>query len=299
MSNETAEHAPPDYRRWLRGPLILIAALIVVRFVLEALMVSKDITRYFSASVVGGMVIIYLGAVAPLRGIRKAKQLVLPALVFEAWAGVWSALALTIAGVFRLPGSHFADAPGPFQNWQHLAQHILFGHLAGSVLLGFPITLGVMSLMFALRRWPIIVAPSAVLGGLVILRFAAEAMDFAPTTAAAWSSTVGALLCALYVGGTARSSGFASARQLVAPSLVLGLMWRFWVFLAGLLSAAPLYHTHFFDRSQGPLGIHLLRFFALQVIAGIAAGMIVWGIASWAFYALRPGTSHQTAKVIS
>ncbi len=289
MAQETAEQARPDYRRWLRGPLVLIAFLVVARFVLEAAGVSKDITRFVSVSVGGVLVVIYLGAVAPLRGITRFRQLVIPALVLSAWTGGWDTLALLVSGVLRLPGSHFADAPGVFHNWQHLGMHV-FGHLALS-LVAFPINLGFMSFLFLLRRWPVIVAPSAILGGLVTLRAAAEAMHFAPTTASAWSSTVGVLLCALYLGGIGPRMGLVSARQLLAPSLALGWVWRFWVFLARLASAAaPFYKTHFFDPSQGRVAVRLLEFLGGDVIVvGAVAGLVVWGIASCTFRVLQPG----------
>ena len=105
------EQARPQYRRLLRGPMIVLALVIIVRFVLEAAGVSLDTTRFLSASVVSGLAMVYVGAVAPLRGVTKFRQLALPALVLSAWLGGWTALALTISGVFRLPGSHFAHAP--------------------------------------------------------------------------------------------------------------------------------------------------------------------------------------------
>ena len=290
MSQETVEQVHPDYRRWLRGPMVLIAVLIVARFVLEAAGVSKDITRFVSVSVGGGMVLIYLGAVAPLRGITRFNQMVIPALVVSIWLGGWDTLALLVSGALRLPGSHFADAPGALQNWQHLGLHA-FSHLALSVVTS-PINLGLMALLFFLHRWPVIVAPSAVLGGLVTLRFAAEAMNFAPTTASAWSSTVGVLLCALYLGGIGPRMGFGSARQLLVPSLVLGWVWRFWIFLAALASATPLYKTHFFDPSEGRVAVRLLEFFGGEVIVvGAVAGMVVWGIAVWTSRVLQRARS--------
>ena len=213
------ENAHLRYKEWLTGPLILIAVLVVVRFILEAAGVSKDVTRFVSVGVGGALAVIYLGAIAPLRGITKFKQLVWPAVGIAAWIGVWTALALVVSAALRLPGSHFADAPRPFQNWQHLATHVLVGHLALPVALGSLINLGMMALMFWLHRWPIVVAPSAVLGGLVVLRFAAEAMNLAPTTASAWSSTVGILVGAFYLGGIGPRMGLVSARQLLGPSV--------------------------------------------------------------------------------
>jgi len=72
---------------------------------------------------------------------------------------------------------------------------------------------------------------------------------------------VGVLLCALYLGGIAPRMGFASARQLLAPSLIVGWVWRLWVFLAALASVPGLYRTHFFDPSQGRVAVRLLELF--------------------------------------
>lgn len=288
MPQESSQQARPDYRGWLRGPMVLIAVLIVARFVLEVAQTPKDITRFVSATMASGLILIYLGAVAPLRGITKVNQMVLPAVVWSAWVTAWDTLALIISAVFRFPGSHFATTPPPFfQNWQNVGLHVL-SHLV-LILPSAVFTVGLMSLLSFLHRWPVVVAPSAVLGGLVTLRFAAEAMNLAPTTASAWSSTVGVLLCALYVGGIGPRMGLVSARQFLVPSLVLGWMWRFWIFLAALISATPLFKTHFFDPSKGQVGIRLLEFFGGDVlVAGAIAGILIWGIAVWASRAFQP-----------
>lgn len=279
--------ARPRYKEWLRGPMILIAVLIVARFVLEVAQVPKDITRFVSASVVGTLILIYLGAVAPLHGVARVQQMVLPAVVWSAWLTAWDTLALIISAAFRLPGSHFADSPPPiFQNWQNVGMHVL-SHLV-LILPSAVIVVGLMALLLFLHRWPVIVAPSAVLGGLVTLRFAAEAMNFAPTTATAWSSTVGILLSALYLGGIGQRMGLVSARQLLVPALALGWVWRFWIFLAALFSATPLYKTHFFDPSKGGVAVRLLEFFGLEfIVVGFFAGLVVWGIAVWTSRATR------------
>jgi hypothetical protein len=170
--------------------------------------------------------------------------------------------------------------------------HVLVGHLGLSLLVGFPFDFGLLSLLFLLRRWPVIVAPSAVLGGLVTLRFAAEAMNLAPMTASAWSSSVGVLLSAFYLGGIGPRMGLVSARQLLAPSLVLGWVWRFWVFLAALFSVPGLYKTHFFDSSQGRLAVRLLQLFGGGfIVAGAVAGLLVWGIAVWTSRVIQPARS--------
>jgi hypothetical protein len=271
--------------------MILLALVIVVRFLLEAAGVPLDTTRFFSASVVSALVNIYLGAVAPLRGVTRLKQLALPALVLSAWLGGWTALALLVWGIFQLPGSHFAhEPPMPLypRFWFHVFEHVAVIPLA------FLPTLGVMAIPYFLRRWPVTVAPASVLGGLVTLRFAAEAMSLAPTTASAWSSSVGLLLSGLFLGGIGPRMGLLSPRQLLAPALALGWVWRVWVFLAALVSVLLGYETHFFDPSQGRVAIRLLEFLGREVIVvGFAAGLLVWGIAMWTSRATRPRAEAQ------
>lgn len=164
----------------------------------------------------------------------------------------------------------------------------VFEHIA--VILIAPLaTLGVMAVPYSLHRWPVVVAPGSVLGGLVVMRFASEAMNLPPTSASAWSSTVGLLLSGLYLGGIGPQVGVRSPRQLLAPALVLGWVWRFWIFLAALVSATLGYKSHFLDRSQGRVTFRLLKFFGAEVVfVGFVAGLLVWGLAVWVSRATRP-----------
>lgn len=272
----------PEYRRLLSGPLLLLAVVIVARFALEAAGLPLEATRFLSASVVTALTIVYLGAVAPLHGVTRFRQLALPAFVLSAWLGGWTALTLMVSGAFELAGSHFAHAaPGPRypRLWVHVLEHIAVIPFAAVA------TLGVMGIPFFLHRWPVTVAPAAVLGGLVILRFAAEAMDLAPAIASALSSSVGLVLIALYLGGIGPRVGLSSPRQFLAPALALGWVWRVWILLATFVSAALGYETHFYDPTQ----FHLTRFIAVEVLAaGFAAGLCVWAIALWVSRATRP-----------
>ena len=281
------EQAQPQYRRLLRDPMILLALVIIARFVLEAVGIPLDTTRFLSVSVVYALAEIYVGAVAPLCGVTTLKQLVLPAFVLSAWLGGWTALSLGVSGMLQLQGSHFAHTPGPGMLlypslWFHIAEHIAV------IPIGALPTLGVMSIPYFLHRWPITVAPATVLGGLVTLRFAAEAMNLAPTTAAAWSSSVGLLLSALYLGGIGPRMGVLTPRQLLAPALVLGWVWRLWIFLATLVSSLMGYQTHFFDPSQGRGAFRLVELLGRDIVVGFAAGLLVWGIALWVSRATRP-----------
>ncbi len=280
-----AEPARPRYRRLLRGPTILLAVVILGRFVLEAAGVPLDATRFLSASVVGALAIIYVGAVAPVCGVTRFRQLAFPAFILSAVLGGGTALTLLISGLLRLPGSHFAHASAPLypRFWFHVFEHVAVIPFASLT------TLGAMAIPYLLHRWPVTVAPATVLGSLIILRSAAEAMDLSPTTASALSSSVGLVLSSLYLGGIGPRMGVTSPRQLLAPALALGLVWRLWIFLAALVSVVLRYRTHFFDPSEGRVVFRLLEFLAGEVIVvGLAAGLLVWGIASWLSRATRP-----------
>lgn len=115
-------------------------------------------------------------------------------------------------------------------------------------------------------------------------------MGLAPTTASAWSSSVGFLLCGFYLGGLGPRQGLVSPKQLLVPALVLGWVWRFWIFLAAVMTVAvPYYKTHFFDPTQGRVAIRLAKFFAGEILlVGFVAGLVVWGIAVWIGRATRP-----------
>lgn len=286
---ELAEQGPsrPQYRRWLAGPLAFLAALIIVRFLLELLGIPHSLTRFFSSSGAIFLVALYLGAVAPLRGVRKSWNLVLPGIVLAAWTQGWVIILTLISGALRLPRSHFAE-PQDWGNWERLGHHVA-GHLLEIV----PTALIVLVLMAAtlvLWRWPLTVGPGTLLGAMVVMRFWVEAAHLSATVASAWSSTIVFLLCGFYLGGVGPRLGISTARQLFVPALVLGWTWRFWVFVAALLGAAtPYYHTHFFDPAPGHDLSRLGGLFLGGVLLeGLIAGLILWGISTWTLHALRP-----------
>jgi hypothetical protein len=288
MSAATGQSRPTDgrWRKWLRGSLVFLALLTVARLVLEVAGVPHTLTRYFSSSAVIFLVAIYLGAVASLRGVSRFAQLLLPAVVVAAWTGGWSILATVISALLRLERSHFAE-PEDYGNLAHLGGHLL-GHLVEIGVFAV-VVLVLMAVPYFLRRWPVTVGPAAILGALVIIRYWAEAMQLPATTAAAWSSTVAVLACGFYLGGMGPRLGLTTFKQLLASALVIGWVWRFWVFLAALLSATvPFYKTHFFDSSTGRVAARLAQLLGFSVVEGFAAGLVVCGIATWISRATRP-----------
>jgi hypothetical protein len=288
MSPESSTIGRTPYVRLLYHAMIFLAVLVVARFVLELVGLRHDIARYISSTVGLLIVAIYVAAIAPLRGgMQRFRQLLLPALVLSAWTEAWIIVATIIAAVFHLERSHFAEKED-YGNWGHLFGEHVAGHLVAIGVL-FVVVLLLMAAIHFLWRWPMTVAPGAMLGVFVIMRFWMEAMGVEPWRAAAWSSTVLVFLSAFYLGGVGSRFGLSGARQLLVPSLVLGWAWRFWVYLATLIAAlAPFFKTHFFDRSQGAVAARLMRALAGGVIEGFIAGLIVWGIAIWMARATQP-----------
>jgi hypothetical protein len=268
--------------------MVTLAALVVGRLVLELLGVPQNVARFVSSTVGLPLVAIYIAAIGPLRGgLRKFPQLVLPALILAAWTEAWIILATILAAVLRLTRSHFAEQED-YGNWSHLGRHVL-GHTREIVLL-FVTVLLLMAVVHLLWRWPVTVAPGAMLGVFVIMRFWTEAMGLEPMRTAAWSSTTLVLVSAFYLGGVGARMGLTEARQLLIPSLVLGGVWRAWVYLATLFAAAvPFFKTHFFDPSGGDVPRRLLGALVGTVVAGFIAGLLVWGIAVWIACATQPG----------
>jgi hypothetical protein len=290
MASEAQVTVRSPFRHLMIGAMATLAALVVARFVLELAGMPHEVTRYISSTVGLLLVAIYVAAVGPLRGgLRKFPQLVLCAFLLAAWTEAWIILATLIAAALGLTRSHFAEHD--IGNRGHLAGHLL-GHGIETIVL-FLVVLLLMSLVRLLWRWPVTVAPGALLGVFVIMRFWTEAMGLEPLRTSAWSSTLLLLLSALYLGGMGARTGLTEGRELLVPALVLGWTWRAWVYLATLFAAAvPAFKTHFFDPSQGHIAVRLLRALAGSVVEGFVVGMIVWGIAVWIACSIQPLGSH-------
>ena len=286
MSSESSGITREPFSQLMRGALVTIAVLVVARFVLELAGVPQSAARYVSSTVALPLVAIYVAAIGPLRGaLRKFSELLLPALILAAWTEVWIILATIISAVLRLSRSHFAEKED-FGNWRHLGRHVLGHTIAIGVL--FVTILLLMAVVHILWRWPVTVGPGAMLGVFVIMRFWTEAMGLEPLRTAAWSSTMLVFVSAFFLGGVGARMGLAQARQLLVPSLVLGWVWRLWVYLATLFAAAvPFFKTHFFDPSRGHIALRLLGTLVTSVVEGFIVGLILWGIAVWMARATR------------
>lgn len=287
---QTPAAAHPDYRGWLRGSLIFLGLLVVGRFILETAGVPHSITRFFSSSALIYLVAIYLGAIAPLHGVRKLVQLIIPSLALATWTVGWVILFTLVSGVFRLQRSHFAQE-SDYANWANLGTHVL-GHAVEVPIVAL-LVLIVASVPFLLWRWPVTVGPAAILGALVIIRYWVEATGLEPARTAAWSSTVAALISGFYLGGIVPRLGPApdrpaGAKSLFVPALVIAGTWRIWIFLAALLSAlVPFYKTHFFDPSRGHVAVRLAHLLGVNVVGGLISGVVIWTIALWIARATR------------
>jgi hypothetical protein len=284
---ESSGTSRPDYRRWLRGSLIFLALLVIVRFVLEVAGVPHRETNLLSTTAFVFLAAVYLGAMAPLRRVTRTVQLIVPAAALAVWTQAWVMLATILTFIFRIEQSHYLHTE-EFGSWASLGRHLM-GHVVETVVFAVLVFV-LMAIVFFLRRWPVTLGPAAVLGILVILRYWVEAMGMTEPAPAAMSSTVGILASAVYLGGISARFGLTTFRQLLGPALALGWVWRLWVFLATLLSAlAPFYRTHFFDPSQGEVAWRLTRFFFGSVlIEGLITGLLVWAIAIWISRATRP-----------
>jgi hypothetical protein len=292
--NQVAQAASRPFKSLLYRVMAFLAVLVVARFTLELAGAPEAVTRYVSSTAGLFLAAIYLAALAPLRGgMQKFRQLLLPSLLISAWTAGWVILATIVSAVFRLERSHFAEK-SDYGNWGHLGHHLLDHILEIGVF--FVLVLIMMTIIHVAWRWPVTVVPVAVLGGLVIMRYWVEAMGGPAPAAAAWSSTIGALLGAIYIGGFGPRQGFGTAPRLLVPSLVVAFAWRAWIFLAVLLSALiPFYKTHFFDPAGGRVPARLAGFLVGGVIVeGLIVSLIVWGIAVWISRATRPAESAAT-----
>jgi hypothetical protein len=291
MDSAPPTPAHPDYRGWLRGSLIFLGLLVVGRFVLEIAGVPHTATRFFSSLALMCLAAIYLGAIAPLHNVKRLVQLIIPSLAVATWTVGWVILFTLVSGIFQLQRSHFAEK-GDYGNWANLGTHVL--EHAVEVPVAALLVLILAAVPFLLWRWPVTVGPAAIIGAIVIIRYWVEAMGLEPARAAAWSSSVAALISGFYLGAAGprlvlAARRLADAKSLFVPALVIAWAWRLWIFFAVVLSAlVPFYQTHFFDPSRGHVAVRLAQSLGANAVAGFVSGVMIWGIAVWMARATRP-----------
>jgi len=275
--------------RWPQNTKTLIAGLVAARFVLEVAGASHAVTQFLSSTVALFLGAIYLGAVAPLRGVTRIRNLVLPSMVLTLWTVGWVVSAIIVSAVLQFHGSHFPN-PEDFSSWSQLRAHVTL-HLAQIPVYAVLVFI-LMAVPFFVHRWPVTVGPVAVLGALVVIRYWVEGMGLDPTRASAWSSTVAVLLSGLYLGAMGPRLGLEGSMPFFIPAIVIAWAWRFWVFLAAVVGATfPVYKTHFFDPSRGRAAVRLVELMGVGILEGFVFGVVIWIMAMCISRATRRTTA--------
>jgi hypothetical protein len=113
------------------GPGVILGALVIIRYWLEAMGTPWSNTVAWSSTV--GILIagFYLGGVGPLLGLAGARQLLVPALVLGWTWRLWVFIATVVSALLPFYKTHFFDP-----SMGHVLAR-LAGALAGTVVAGF------------------------------------------------------------------------------------------------------------------------------------------------------------------
>lgn len=124
------------------GPGVVIGALVVIRFWLEAMGVPGSNTAAWSSTVAVLIAGFYLGGVGPLLGLRGGRQLLAPALVLGWTWRVWVYIATLMSAIPTPFRTHFFDRSHgnvPARLAQALAGTAVEGFIAGLILWGIAV----------------------------------------------------------------------------------------------------------------------------------------------------------------
>jgi len=124
------------------GPGVVIGALVVIRFWLEARGVPGSNTTAWSSTVAVLIAGFYLGGVGPLLGLRGGRQLLAPALVLGWTWRVWVYIATLMSAIPTPFRTHFFDRSHgnvPARLAQALAGTAVEGFIAGLILWGIAV----------------------------------------------------------------------------------------------------------------------------------------------------------------
>jgi hypothetical protein len=130
--------------RWplIVGPGVVIGALVVIRYWLEAMGVPGSNTAAWSSTVAVLIAGFYLGGVAPLLGLRRGRQLLAPALVLGWTWRLWvfiATLMSAIPGPFKTHFFNRAVGNVPARLAQALVGTAVEGFIAGLILWGIAV----------------------------------------------------------------------------------------------------------------------------------------------------------------
>jgi len=124
------------------GPGVVIGALVVIRFWLEAMGVPGSNTAAWSSTVAVLIAGFYLGGVGPLLGLRGGRQLLAPALVLGWTWRLWVYIATLMSAIPTPFRTHFFDRSlgnVPARLAQALAGTAVEGLIAGLILWGIAV----------------------------------------------------------------------------------------------------------------------------------------------------------------
>ncbi len=124
------------------GPGVVIGALVVIRYWLEAMGVPGSNTAAWSSTVAVLIAGFYLGGVGPLLGLRGGRQLLTPALALGWTWRLWVYIATLMSAIPTPFRTHFFDRSHgnvPARLAQALAGTAVEGFIAGLILWGIAV----------------------------------------------------------------------------------------------------------------------------------------------------------------
>jgi len=124
------------------GPGVVLGALVVIRYWLEAMGVTGPNTAAWSSTVAVLIAGFYLGGVGPLLGLRGGRQLLAPALVLGWTWRLWVFIAILMSAIPSSFRTHFFNRAGgnvPARLAEALAGTAVEGFIAGLILWGIAV----------------------------------------------------------------------------------------------------------------------------------------------------------------
>jgi hypothetical protein len=127
------------------GPGVMLGALVIVRYWLEAMGVPWSHTAAWSSTVGVLVAGFYLGGVGPLLGLAGARQFLIPALVLGWTWRLWVFIATLVSALLPFYKTHFFDPSRgdvPLRLLRALGGTVVEGFLAGLIVWGIAAWIG-------------------------------------------------------------------------------------------------------------------------------------------------------------